>query len=112
MISRDQLVKEYVSIVNNYHPIAGHLLRHCLVKVIGFRAESLHRNHYYLGIYYPNKIGDRLLEQQDIFKGIAENMGLVEVVFLNANHLVRDPLSKIKQQDFRFWLELSWIANS
>ena len=38
-------------------------------------------------------------------------MGLVEVVFLNANHLVKDPYSKIKQQDFRFWLELCWLAN-
>jgi hypothetical protein len=37
-------------------------------------------------------------------------MGLAEVVFLNANRLVKDPLSKIKEQDFRFWLELCWIA--
>ena len=111
MISREQLAQEYINIVNNYYPIAGRLLRHCFVKILKLNANRTNKYSYYLGIYYPEPIGDRLLEQQDVFRDAAENMGLVEVVFLNANHLVRDPYSKIKQQDFRFWLELSWIAN-
>ena len=111
MISREQLAREYIQIVNNYYPIAGRLLRHCLVKILKLNTPRTKQNSYYLGIYYPHRIGERLLEQQDVFRDAAENMGLVEVVFLNANNLVRDPYSKIKQQDFRFWLELCWIAN-
>ena len=110
MISREKIAQEYIKIVNSYYPIADRLLRHCLVKVLKFNTDRTNKNCYYLGIYYPERIGDRLLQQQDVFRDAAENMGLVEVVFLNANHLVKDPLSKIKQQDFRFWLELCWIA--
>lgn len=35
----------------------------------------------------------------------------IEVVFFNANDLMRRPDSRIKEQNFRFWLELSWIIN-
>ena len=116
MISGEKLAQEYINVINNYYPIAGKLLRHCLVKILRLNTNRNHtrrnqKEHYYVGIYYGDRIGRRLLEQQDIFKDAAENMGLVEVVFLNANHLVKDPYSKIKQQDFRFWLELCWLAN-
>lgn len=111
MISREQLTKEYIKIVNNYYPIAGQLLRHCLVKILNLNKVRTNKNSYYLGIYYPDRIGSRLLEQQDIFRDAAQNMGFIEVVFVNANHLVKDPLSSIRLQDFRFWLELCWIAN-
>ena len=111
MIEREQLAQEYISIVKNYYPVAQKNLGCCLVKTLNLNAQNIYKNLYYLGIYYPEQIGDRLLEQQDILKESAENIGLVEVVFVNANHLVKDPLSKIKQQDFRFWLELCWIAD-
>ncbi len=111
MISREKLVTEYLKIINNYYPLAGRLLRHCLVRIFDFNVARTNKHFYYLGIYYPERIGDRLLQQQDVFRDAAENMGLAEVVFLNANHLIKDPLSKIKDQDFRFWLELCWIAN-
>ncbi len=112
MISREQLAQEYINIINNYYPVAGKLLSHCLVKIIKLNADRRNKYCYYLGIYYPERIGEYLLQQQDVFRDAAENMGLVEVVFLNANHLVKDPLSKIKQQDFRFWLNLCWIAQT
>jgi hypothetical protein len=111
MISREKLAQEYVDIITSYYPISGQLLRCCLVRVLDLDAKHMQKKYYYLGIYYPERIGDRLLEHKDLFKDIAENMGLTTVVFLNASHLVRDPLSKIKQQDFRFWLELCWIAS-
>ncbi|HHP7229441.1 MAG TPA: hypothetical protein ACFCUY_01110 [Xenococcaceae cyanobacterium] len=111
MISREQLAQEYINIIDSYYPVAGQLLQHCVVKILSLNADRLPKNSYYIGIYYPDRIGSSLLEQQDIFRDAAENMGLVEVVFLNANLIVKDPLSKIKQQDFRFWLELSWIVS-
>ncbi|MFP4008810.1 MAG: hypothetical protein ACLFV6_12505 [Spirulinaceae cyanobacterium] len=111
MISREQFLQEYTDIVNKYHPAAGHLLHYCLLKVISYHNKNLNKNLYYLGIYYPDELGDRLLNHRDILKDIAENMGLVEVAFFNATRLVKDPLSPIKAQDFRFWLELIWIAS-
>ena len=113
MLSREELTKEYIKIINGYYPAVSGLMRHCLLKILqlnGTRIQSQKRL-YYLVIYYPEKIGGRLLQQQDVFRDAAENIGLVEVVFVSANRLIKDPLSKIKQQDFRFWLELCWLAN-
>jgi hypothetical protein len=111
MINQEQFTKEYIRIINNYYPTAGRLLRRCLLKILKLNVYHANKYSYYLAIYYPERLGARLLEQQDLFREAAENMGLLEVVFKNANHLVKDPLSSIKQQDFRFWLELCWIAN-
>ncbi len=110
MISREQLAQEYINIVEQYYPIAGKLLRHCLVKILKLNSTYNHNCYYNLGIYYPDRIGKHLLEQQDVFRDAAENMGLKEVIFFNANYLIRNPHSTIKQQDFRFWLDLCWIA--
>lgn len=111
MLSRESLAKEYINIIDSYYPPAGKLLRHCLVRILNFQADRSNKKLYYLGIYYPEYIGGRLLAKQDIFKDAAENLGLVEVVFFNANYLVKDPRSKIRQQNFRFWLELCWLAD-
>ncbi|WP_036489364.1 hypothetical protein [Myxosarcina sp. GI1] len=111
MISRERLAREYINIIDNYYPKSSSLLRHCLVKILDFKTDRTNKYLYYLCIYYPNRVGDRLFEQQDIFKDAAENMGLVEVVFINANRLLRDPRSTLRQQDFRFWLELHWLAH-
>ena len=110
MISREQLTQEYINIIEQYYPLAGKLLRHCLVKVLKLNSTYNHTYYYNLGIYYPDRIGKYLLEQQDVFRDAAENMGLKEVIFFNANSLIRNSNSMIKQQDFRLWLELCWIA--
>ncbi|MEM7757577.1 MAG: hypothetical protein AAF298_05540 [Cyanobacteria bacterium P01_A01_bin.40] len=134
MISRQKLAQEYIKIINNYYPVASRLLNQCLVKVLAFnsdykvrvsgnaasqaaystpaRRHRSHQIHYYLAIYYPEPIGKLVLEQQPIFHDAAENMGLMEVIFLNANNLTKDPHSKIRQQDFRFWIELCWLVNT
>ena len=111
MISQEKLAQEYIRVINSYYPTVSPLLHHCLVKILKLNVDRTNKYSYYLGIYYPERLGPSLLEQQDIFREASENMGLIEVVFINANHLVRDPHSTIKQQDLRFWLELSWIAN-
>lgn len=111
MISREQIAQEYINIIDKYYPFSGQLLRHCLIKVLAFSVSRRNKSYYYLGIYYPKRIKDMLLFQQDVFRDAADHMGLVEVVFFNASNLVKDPNSKVKKQDFRFWLELCWIAN-
>ena len=111
MLSRQKLAQEYIRIINSYYPIASKLLHQCLVKIHTLSSDRRNQTHYYLGIYYPESIGQKILAHQQLFQNAAENMGLVEVIFLNANNLVADPHSKIRQQDFRFWLELCWLVN-
>lgn len=111
MISRERLAQEYIKIIDIYYPEAGKLLEHCHVKPIDCYLKVKNKNYHYLCIYYPEKIAQQLLVKKPIFQEIAENMGLIEVIFLNANRIIRDPLSKIKHQQPRFWLELVWIAS-
>ena len=110
MISRDYLVHEFVHLVQKYYPETQVFLNQCHVKILECYLERSGRQFYYLGIYYPQEIHAQLLAHQEAFKDIAENMGLIEVVCINATRLVRDPLSKLKQDNPRFWLELQWIA--
>ncbi len=112
MISREKLAKEYVRIINDYYPVASRLLNQCLVKILTLNSDRTSETHYYLGVYYPHRLGKLLLAQQTVFHNAAENMGLVEVIFINVNNLVEDPNSKIRRQDFRFWLELCWLARN
>lgn len=110
MISREDLEQEFISLVNQYYPKAGEILNQCYVKIVECYLKRLRKRVYYIAVYYPKGIKDAILAQQDVLKEIAENMGLVEVVCLNATHLVRDPMSKLKQEDSRLWLELHWVA--
>lgn len=114
MLSREELTKEYIKIINRYYPFVARLMRRCLIRVFKLNSTRIQPQQriYYLVIYYPEKIGDLLLQHQGIFRDAAENMGLVEVIFISANRLIKDPLSTVKQQDFRFWLELCWIVQN
>jgi hypothetical protein len=47
---------------------------------------------------------------KEVLRELADNMGLVQVVFLNASRLLRGQMSKIKQSDPRLWLDLHWVA--
>lgn len=109
-IGRDILAREFVQLVQNYHPGAGKLLDFCYVKVLDCYIKRLGKNLSYLGVYYPEELRTAIQMQQDAFQEIAENMGLLEVVCINATRLVRDPKSRLKQENPRFWLELYWIA--
>ncbi len=110
MLNREQIAQEYLNVVTKSYPEAGKLLSHCLIKTLKLHGIN-NRYSYYLGIFYPEAIGNYLLEYHPAIKEVAEYMGLVEVTFFNANDLIRRPDSRIKEQDFRFWLELSWIIN-
>lgn len=110
MISKEDLTQEYISLVKSYHPETRHLLDRCYIKVIDGYIPKLRKNFYYIGIYYPKKLLNYLIKHQDAFKEIADNMGLIEVVSIDANRLIKDPMLKIKREDPRLWLEIYWIA--
>lgn len=109
-IGRDILAREFVELVEKYHPRASQVLDFCYVKVIDCYINRLGKNLSYLGVYYPDGLRNAVQKHEPAFQEIAENMGLVQVVFINATRLVRDPKSRIKQDNPGFWLELYWIA--
>jgi len=111
MLSNENLTLEFLDIVDRFYPSAGPVLRCCYVKILECYLERLGKRCYYLGIYYPEWLRDKLEAHNDAFKDIAENLGLVQVVFINASRLIRDPMSRLKRDNPRLWLELYWIAS-
>ncbi|MDF5722066.1 MAG: hypothetical protein PUP91_16585 [Rhizonema sp. PD37] len=112
MISEEILVKEFIRVVNHYYPRVGELLDDCYVKVITCYWGRPSKRLQYIGIYCSDEQIPYVQVQKDVLREVADNMGLVQVVFLNATRLLRDPSSKIKHGDPRLWLDLQWVTTT
>ncbi len=107
---REKLVEEYIYLVNKYYPHIGYLLNYCYLTIIDGWSKKRQSYYHYLSIYYAAQTGNNILLYQNELKELAENLGLFEVIFLNATRIIRDPISNLKKQNPRLWLELYWIA--
>ena len=111
MISEQQLVQEFITVVGRFFPQAGELLKPCCVKIIKYYCGRPRQLFQYIGVYCPQHLLRAMETQKYALREVAQNMGLSEVVCMNATRLVRDPMSKLKQEDPRLWLELHWIVS-
>ncbi len=110
MLSREYLTQEFLHLIQKIYPEAGIILSFCYVKILECYIERSKKKFYYIGIYYPDNLQFKIKEYHQAFKDIAENIGLVEVVCISATRIVRDPSSRLKQDNPRLWLELHWIV--
>jgi hypothetical protein len=110
MIAEDVLAKEFTRVVSHYYPQLGELLDGCYVKVITCFWGRPARRLRYIGIYCSEEILSHVKAQKEVLRELADNMGLVQVVCMNARRLLRDPMSKLKQTEPRLWLELQMVA--
>jgi hypothetical protein len=110
MITEDLLAREFTRIIEQYYPTVGELLNSCYVKVIVSYWGKPPKRIRYVGIYCSEEIMPHMQARKEVFREIADNMGLIQVVFLNASRLLRDPKSTLKNADPRLWLELHFIA--
>lgn len=110
MIAEEQLAKEFTRVVAHFYPKVGQLLHRAHVKIINTYWGRPPKRLQYIGVYCSDEIFASVTAQKDVLREIAQNMGLIEVVCLNATRLLRDPLSKLKETDSRLWLELHWIV--
>jgi hypothetical protein len=106
----DKLTHEYLDIIHKYYPRLGSLLDLCYVKVIDCFIERLGKRCYYIGIYCPDELVQSVYTHHRDLQEVAENMGLTDAVLLNAARIIRDPMSKLKIEDPRLWLEIYWVA--
>ncbi len=110
MITEDILAKEFTRVINDYYPKVGELLDACYVKVIVSYWGRPPKRLQYVGIYCSDEMKPYIQAYKNVLREVADNMGLVQVVFVNVSRLVRDPKSKLKEADPRMWLELHWVA--
>jgi hypothetical protein len=110
MIAEDILAEEFTRIVDHYYPHLGEILEHCHVKVITSFWGRPARRFQYVGIYCSDDIMPLVQAHKEILREVADNMGLIQVVCLNAKKLLRDPLSKLRQSEPRLWLDLHLVS--
>jgi hypothetical protein len=110
MIAEDILAQEFTRVVNHYYPKIGQLLDGCYVKVITCFWGRPAKRFQYIGIYCHDDKIPYIQAQKAILREVAENMGLIQVVCLNAKRLLRDPMSSLKHSQPRLWLELQLVA--
>lgn len=110
MITEDILAKEFIRVVSHYYPKVGEMLDGCYVKVITCFWGRPPKRLQYIGLYCSEELMPYVQEQKDVLREVADNMGLVDVVFVNTKRLLRDPMSKVKQAYPRLWLELQLVA--
>ncbi|NET00258.1 MAG: hypothetical protein F6K62_19010 [Sphaerospermopsis sp. SIO1G2] len=110
MIAEDILAQEFTRIVDHYYPDLGEVLANCHVKVITSFWGQPAQKFQYIGIYCSDDILPLLQANKHLFREVAENMGLIQVVCVNAKKLLRDPLSKLRQSEPRLWLELQLVS--
>jgi len=110
MISEENLVKEFTTVVDRSYPKIGELLHHCYIKIINSYWGRPPRHLQYIGVYCSEEMFACVQVQKGALRKLARNMGLAELVCLNATRLLHDPMSKLKEVEPRLWLELHWIA--
>jgi hypothetical protein len=113
MITEEDLAQQFNVIIEHTHPRVWQLLSQCYVKAIDphphlIRANCI-RHAKYIAIYCPKRLMSAVVEQKNLIREVAEYLGLVEVVCLNANNLMYDPLSNLKETYPQLWLDLLWI---
>ncbi|QSJ15225.1 hypothetical protein JYQ62_25695 [Nostoc sp. UHCC 0702] len=117
MITEQDLAHQFTVIIEHTHPRVWESLRQCYVKVINRKPnltranlKTSFRHTRYIGIYCPDRLINAVKAQKNLLREVAEYVGLVEVVCLNANNLMRNPLSNLKEAYPQLWLDLLLIV--
>ncbi|MBD2531640.1 hypothetical protein H6G97_19405 [Nostoc flagelliforme FACHB-838] len=111
MITEEDLAQQFTLIIEQAHPKAWKLLRHCYVKVLNSKSKGAYIPHAkYVKIYCPDRLIAAVIEEKNLLIEVAEYMGLVKVVCVNATNLLNDPKSPIKKVYPQLWLDLMWIV--
>lgn len=113
MITTECLANTFTSVIDRTAPEIGELLHNCCVKAIESYWGNPPRPLQYVTIYCSNRTIALVENQKEVLREIANNLGLAQVVCMNASRLVRDPviMPRLKQQAPHFWLELLWVES-
>lgn len=109
MITEEELTAAFLKAVNHRHGQLATVLEQGYLKVITQYWGFPRRRLQYLGIYGSEAFIEALMAYKKILRKVANDMGLAEVVLINARPLLRDPKSQLKWTDPKLWLELQWI---
>lgn len=109
MLSEAFLIQEFTTLSRRTYPQSEELLQRCYIKLVTAYWGQPPQRLDYFAIYYPDVLSEEISAHKAAFTHISRYMGLAEPTCVNVNRLLRDPMSKLKQEAPRFWLELHWL---
>jgi len=118
MLTEEILVQKFTTVVKGRCPNLGQLLQYCHVELASsysnsyssfYRGEPQKLLQYFV-VYYPNLLLACINSYKDILKDVAKDMGISDVICMNATRIIRDPAANLKQKNPILWLELMWVS--
>ncbi len=110
MLTEEVLVQKFTTIAQGRCPRLGELLQYCHVELINSYWGYPPKLIQHFVVYYPNMLSASVNAYQDIFRGVAQDLGILDAVCINATRIIRDRASRLKEKNPVLWLELQWVA--
>ncbi|MEH2239669.1 hypothetical protein [Nostoc sp.] len=110
MLTEEVLVQKFITIAQGRCPKLSELLQYCHVELVNSYWGYPPKLIQHFVVYYPNMLSASVNAYQDIFRGIAQDLGILDAVCINATRIIRDRASKLKEKNPILWLELQWVA--
>ncbi len=110
MLTEEVLVQKFIAVVKKRCPKLGQLLQCCHVELVNSYWGCPPKLIQHFVVYYPNLLFASVNAHKDIFRGVAQDLGVSDAVCMNATRIIRDPASTLKEKNPILWLELQWLA--
>ncbi|MEH2015883.1 hypothetical protein [Nostoc sp.] len=110
MLTEEVLVQKFITVAQGRCPKLGELLQYCHVELVNSYWGYPPKLIQHFVVFYPNMLFASVNAYKDIFRGVAQDLGISDAVCINATRIIRDPGSRLKEKNPTLWLELQWVA--
>ncbi|MEH2114897.1 hypothetical protein [Nostoc sp.] len=110
MLTEEVLVQKFITVVKERCAKVGELLQYCHVELVNSYWGCPPKLIQHFVVYYPNMLFASINDNKDVFRGVAQDLGICQAVCINATRIIRDPASRLKEKNPILWLELQWVA--
>ena len=110
MLTEEVLVQKFITVAQGRCPKLGELLQYCHVELVNSYWGYPPKLIQHFVVFYPNMLFASVNTYKDIFRSVAQDLGLSDAVCINATRIIRDPASRLKEKNPTLWLELQWVA--
>ncbi|MEH1890793.1 MAG: hypothetical protein V7K92_15520 [Nostoc sp.] len=110
MLTEEVLVQKFITVAQGRCFKLGELLHYCHVELVNSYWGYPPKLIQHFVVFYPNMLFASVNAYKDIFRGVAQDLGISDAVCINATRIIRDPASRLKEKNPTLWLELQWVA--
>ncbi len=110
MLTEEILVQKLTTVSKERCPELAGLLSYCHVELVNFYWGWPPKLSQHFVVYSSNQLFTSVNAYKDILRSVAQDLGISEVICMNATRIIRDPGSTLKQTNPVLWLELQWVV--